>query len=101
MKKLAIAIDGPAGAGKSSVSKLLAKALGYTYLDTGAMYRAVTYEAMKKGLTDKGEIAHMAEGLNMEVAPGEGSMHVLIDGEDITACLRTPEVSPESLKSRL
>ena len=57
------------------------------------MYRAVTYEAMKKGLTDKGEIAHMAEGLNMEVAPGEGSMHVLIDGEDITACLRTPEVS--------
>ena len=93
MKKLAIAIDGPAGAGKSSVSKLLAKALGYTYLDTGAMYRAVTYEAMKKGLTDKGEIAHMAEGLNMEVAPGEGSMHVLIDGEDITACLRTPEVS--------
>ena len=85
MKKLAIAIDGPAGAGKSSVSKLLAKALGYTYLDTGAMYRAVTYEAMKKGLTDKGEIAHMAEGLNMEVAPGEGSMHVLIDGEDIAA----------------
>ena len=93
MKRLSIAIDGPAGAGKSSVSKMLAARLGYAYLDTGAMYRAVTYKAMKNGLTGEEEIAAMASKLDMEVQPGKDSMHVIVDGEDVTPFLRTPEVS--------
>lgn len=93
MRKLSIAIDGPAGAGKSSVSKILASRLGYVYLDTGAMYRAVTYEALKKGLTDPAEITAMTEALDMEVKPGTDAMHVIVDGEDVTPFIRTPEVS--------
>lgn len=93
MKKLSIAIDGPAGAGKSTVAKLLARSLSYIYLDTGAMYRAVTYEALSRGITDHEEIARMAKNLHMEVAQGKDSMHVIVDGKDITSYLRTPEVS--------
>ena len=93
MRKLSIAIDGPAGAGKSSVSKILASRLGYAYLDTGAMYRAVTYKALKKGLTDPAEITAMAKALDMEVKPGTDAMHVIVDGEDVTPFIRTPEVS--------
>lgn len=93
MRKLSIAIDGPAGAGKSSVSKILASRLGYAYLDTGAMYRAVTYEALKKGLTDPAEITAMTEALDMEVKPAADAMHVIVDGEDVTPFIRTPEVS--------
>ena len=93
MRKLSIAIDGPAGAGKSSVSKILASRLGYAYLDTGAMYRAVTYEALKKGLTDPAEITAMTKALDMEVKPGMDAMHVIVDGEDVTPFIRTPEVS--------
>lgn len=93
MRKLSIAIDGPAGAGKSSVSKILASRLGYAYLDTGAMYRAVTYEALKKGLTDPAEITAMAKAIDMEVKPGTDAMHVIVDGEDVTPFIRTPEVS--------
>lgn len=93
MKKLSIAIDGPAGAGKSSVSKILAARLGYAYLDTGAMYRAVTYEALERKLTDDDAIADMAAKLDMEVIPGEDTMHVIVDGKDVTLFIRTPEVS--------
>lgn len=93
MRKLSIAIDGPAGAGKSSVSKILASRLSYAYLDTGAMYRAVTYEALKKGLTDPAEITAMTKALDMEVKPGTDAMHVIVDGEDVTPFIRTPEVS--------
>ena len=93
MRKLSIAIDGPAGAGKSSVSKILASRLGYAYLDTGAMYRAVTYEALKKGLTDPAEITAITKALDMEVKPGMDAMHVIVDGEDVTPFIRTPEVS--------
>ena len=93
MRKLSIAIDGPAGAGKSSVSKILASRLGYAYLDTGAMYRAVTYEALKKGLTDPAEITAMTKALDMEVKPGMDAMHVIVDGENVTPYIRTPEVS--------
>lgn len=93
MRKLSIAIDGPAGAGKSSASKILASRLGYAYLDTGAMYRAVTYEALKEGLTDPAEITAMTKALDMEVKPGTDAMHVIVDGEDVTPFIRTPEVS--------
>lgn len=93
MKRLSIAIDGPAGAGKSSAAKILAHRMGYTYLDTGAMYRAVTYEAQRRGLSSEEEIIAMAEGLDMTVAPGEGHMRVFLGGEEVTAHLRTPQVS--------
>ena len=93
MKRLSIAIDGPAGAGKSSVAKILAKDLGYTYLDTGAMYRAVTYAALSRDLTEKKDIIAMAEGLSMKVAPGDPSMRVFLNEKEVTEFLRTPEVS--------
>ncbi len=70
MRKLSIAIDGPAGAGKSSVSKILAARLGYAYLDTGAMYRAVTYEVLSKGIFDEIEIVLMTNKIDMEVRLG-------------------------------
>ena len=93
MKKLSVAIDGPAGAGKSSVSKILAKRMGYTYLDTGAMYRAVTYEAQRRGLESDDEIIAMAKALRMTVAPGEAGMRVFLDEREVTGELRTPQVS--------
>lgn len=93
MKRLSIAIDGPAGAGKSSVAKILARRMGYTYLDTGAMYRAVTYESLRRGLTEAADIIAMARDLAMTVAPGEDRMRVFIGGEEVTAHLRTAEVS--------
>lgn len=93
MKRLSIAIDGPAGAGKSSVAKILARRMGYTYLDTGAMYRAVTYESLRRGLFEAADIVAMARGLAMTVATGEDRMRVFIGGEEVTAHLRTAEVS--------
>lgn len=93
MKKLSIAIDGPAGAGKSSVSKILAARLGYAYLDTGAMYRAVTYEALERKLDKPEDIVSMTEKLDMEVRPDKDVMHVIVDGKDVTPYIRTPEVS--------
>lgn len=93
MRKKIIALDGPAGAGKSSVSKMVAKRLNCTYLDTGAMYRAITYEALKRNILEEKEIVQMVENLNMDICAKEDTMHVFIDGEDITQYLRTSEVS--------
>lgn len=80
MKKLVIAIDGPAGAGKSSVAKVLAKRLSYTYLDTGAMYRAITYEALRRGVSDEAAVTAMAETLTMDIFPKTDTMHVTVGG---------------------
>ena len=93
MRKKIIALDGPAGAGKSSVSKMVAKRLNCTYLDTRAMYRAITYEALKRNISEEKEIVQMVENLNMDICAKEDTMHVFIDGEDITQYLRTSEVS--------
>lgn len=93
MRKKIIALDGPAGAGKSSVSKMVAKRLNCTYLDTGAMYRAITYEALKRNISEEKEIVQMVENLNMDICAKEDTMHVFIEGEDITQYLRTSEVS--------
>jgi cytidylate kinase len=81
---MVIAIDGPAGAGKSTVARAVARELGFTYLDTGAMYRCVGLAA-----TESGEpAAEVAERIEIEVGD-----RVLIDGRDVTAAIRTPEVS--------
>ena len=95
MRKLSIAIDGPAGAGKSSVAKILAREMGYTYLDTGAMYRAVTYGALSEGITDKdrNRLDALAAGTDMEMVTEEDGPHILMGGKDVTGFLRTPEVS--------
>lgn len=79
-----VAIDGPAGAGKSTVARAVARRLGFTYLDTGAMYRAVALAALRDGL----EPAALAAKVRVEV--GE---RVLLDGEDVTDLIRSPDVS--------
>lgn len=86
-----IAIDGPAGAGKSTVARALAARLGLAYLDTGAMYRAVTLAAMRRGIdtTDLDRVADLAEQLSLEV----GEHGVLVDGIDATAEIRSREVT--------
>jgi CMP/dCMP kinase len=91
---MVIAIDGPAGAGKSSVARGLAAALGFTYLDSGAMYRCVALAGIERGadLDDAAEMAALADSLEVSFA-GEG---VLLDGRDVSAAIRTPDVSDAS-----
>lgn len=91
---MVIAIDGPAGAGKSSVARGLAAALGFTYLDSGAMYRCVALAGIERGadLDDAAEMAALADSLEISFA-GEG---VLLDGRDVSAAIRTPDVSDAS-----
>lgn len=103
-----IAIDGPSAAGKSTVGTLLAQRLGYPFLDTGAMYRAVTWAALRHGidLGDEMALGQLAHSLRMEVRPpAAGSLEpctILVEGEDVTADLRRPEVEAAvSLVSRM
>jgi cytidylate kinase len=88
---LIIAIDGPAGAGKSTVGRALAKQLGLEYLDTGAMYRAVAHAALRRGIpvTDEAQVADLARRLDLTV----GEAGVIIDGEDATIAIRSREVT--------
>lgn len=94
----AIAIDGPVASGKSSVGSRVAAAIGWPFLDTGTMYRAITWLALRRGvdLTDVAALGALAEGINMRVAPPPaGSSEyatIHVDGEDATPFLRTPEV---------
>jgi cytidylate kinase len=90
MKRLIIAIDGPSGAGKGPVSRALAQTLGYRHIDTGAMYRAVGWKADHDGipLADEAAIAQLARTADLTV---EGGV-VAIDGHDVSAAIRTPEV---------
>ena len=85
-----ITIDGPAGAGKSTVSKELARRLGYTYLDTGAMYRAVAWAARQKGV-DAGDEKALAELCN-DMKLGFQGNRILVNGEDVSSFIRTPEM---------
>ena len=84
---MVIAIDGPAGAGKSTVARAVAERLGYTYLDTGAMYRCVALAVSERG----GEPAQVAEEIEIELGD-----RVLLDGRDVTEAIRTPEISDAS-----
>ena len=94
-KTLQIAIDGPAGAGKSSVAKVLAKRLNCIYLDTGAMYRAVTWLAMQQqvDVTDLMGIARLLETLQLEFKEEQGVQHLYCNGTDVTEAIRSPQVS--------
>lgn len=90
-----IAIDGPAGAGKSTIAKAVAKELGLIYLDTGAMYRAVAYAALKNGtdVSDAKRVAALLEGLKMDIRYEDGVQLIFVNGENVTPYLRTPEMS--------
>lgn len=98
-----IAIDGPAGAGKSTVGQAVADRLGYRYLDTGAMYRAVTWAALQRGIDtdDQAAVTDLAADLDIDIVSAEGTSEpaddgrqytVYADGEDVTWALRRPEV---------
>ena len=102
--KQSIGIDGPAGAGKSTVAKRIAKALGIPYLDTGAMYRAVAVAAKRYGIgfTDEERLASFVQTLDIRVRYEGSEQHMLVDGEDVTGQLRTEEISQgASLVSRV
>jgi cytidylate kinase len=89
-----VTIDGPAGAGKSSAARALAKRLGFDYLDTGAMYRTVTLAALRAGidLRDESALAALVAGLTLEMPPGR----VVLNGEDVTQEIRTTAVTAAS-----
>ena len=88
-RPLIIAIDGPSGAGKGTVARTLAERLGYRYIDTGAMYRAVAWRAQQQGvdLNDAEAVAAVARSADIELDRG-----VAIDGHDVTRAIRTPEI---------
>jgi len=86
-----VAIDGPAGAGKSTIAKKLAERLRFTYIDTGAMYRAVALWALRQNVSwdDMHRMEQLAIAAQIELSPG----HIRLNGEDVTEAIRTPEVS--------
>ena len=93
---IAVAIDGPAGAGKSSVAKAVGKQLGLLYVDTGALYRTVGLAALRKGVdpSSKAEVEALLKEISVEMDFSETSGQVvLLNGEDVTGLIRTPEVS--------
>jgi len=94
-KSLIVAIDGPAGSGKSTVTHLLARALGYIHVDTGALYRAVAFRAFESStsLEDGAALGRLAETAHLEFRWIGDRNHVFINGEDVSSKIRTPEIS--------
>ncbi|HOQ07572.1 MAG TPA: (d)CMP kinase [Clostridiales bacterium] len=90
-----IAIDGPAGAGKSTVAKAISKELGIIYLDTGAMYRAVALKAIQSGIDtrDQEAVEAMVEDIDIRIEYRDSEQRIFLDGTDVTGSIRTPEVS--------
>ena len=95
MKPLLITIDGPSGAGKTTISRLLADRLDYKYIDTGALYRGVALAAKSKGLSpdDDSALEKLCSTLKIEFIPGEKGLRLISNGLDITDHIRTPEIS--------
>lgn len=101
MKRINIAIDGPAGSGKSTAARMLAESLGYIYIDTGAMYRAITLKALREGidLEDAASLTELANRTSLRILgtkPGPDGAplcHILMDGEDVSGEIRGPAVT--------
>ena len=97
-KQINIAIDGPGGAGKSTISKEVAKALGIIYVDTGALYRTIGYFARNNGLSVEDakiseKITPLLDNINIEIKYADGTQHVILNGEDLGAKIRQPDIS--------
>ena len=95
-RRCAVAIDGPSGAGKSTLAKAVARELGFVYVDTGAIYRAVGCYAQRKGISpeDGPAVEAMLPEVRVEITYGEdGLQHMLLNGEDVTTEIRLPEIS--------
>jgi cytidylate kinase len=94
-KKIKVAIDGPAGAGKSSVAKMTAEKLGYVYVDTGAMYRAITWSVLDLNLdlNDIRGILNMLEHIDLTLKPSHAGQQVWINGQDVTSRIRSPLIN--------
>jgi cytidylate kinase len=95
LSKIIIAIDGPAGSGKSTTAKLVAQKLGFLYLDTGAMYRAITWKALKLGVdvNDEDNLEQLAENSVITFENQDGVNRIFLDGEDVTERIREPRVN--------
>ncbi|MGC1830516.1 MAG: (d)CMP kinase [Candidatus Acidiferrales bacterium] len=102
-RKLIIAIDGPVGSGKSTLARRVAALLGYVYVDTGAMYRAIALKALRNGVPlDAAEaLAALAGETRIDLRAHDGAQQVFLDGEDVTAAIRTPEVAQAASKVAL
>jgi CMP/dCMP kinase len=103
-RKLIIAIDGPVGSGKSTLARRVAALMGYIYIDTGAMYRAVAMKALRRGVSFEAadDLAALAGSTRIDLRQQDGAQNgaqqVLLDGEDVTVAIRTPEVAQAASK---
>ena len=94
MKKIVVAIDGPAGAGKSTIAKLVAEKLGYAYIDTGAMYRSVAWKFLQTGKDfDEALLSDLAQTMMIEFKPEASVNRVFVDGTEVTEAIRSAEVT--------
>ncbi|TFG37163.1 MAG: (d)CMP kinase, partial [Syntrophobacterales bacterium] len=93
-RKLIITVDGPAGVGKSSVSKALSQKISYVYLDTGALYRAVAYKVAESGISadDREAISEFCQNIDISLQRDDAGMKILANGDDITDRIRTEEI---------
>lgn len=101
MPKLIIAIDGPVGSGKSTLARRVAALMGYVYIDTGAMYRAVALKALRRGvpLDAAEQLTALASDTRIDLRAEDGGQRVFLDGEDVTAAIRTLDVSQAASKA--
>lgn len=95
MKKIIIAIDGPAASGKSTTARRVAEKLGYLYIDTGAMYRAITLQVLRENIDPLNieEVSCITEKIHVSLETHDGSLKIMLDGNDVTREIRLPEVT--------
>lgn len=100
MEYISVAIDGPSGAGKSTVARAVAARMGYVYVDTGAMYRAIGLAVYRRGITgeDTAGIIASLPTVDISLAYQDGMQHVLLNGEDVSEAIRTPEIAQYASK---
>ena len=101
MEYISVAIDGPSGAGKSTVARAVAARMGYVYVDTGAMYRAIGLAVYRRGITgeDTAGIIASLPTVDISLAYQDGMQHVLLNGEDVSEAIRTPEIAQYASKA--